>query len=463
MKQNIILLVLDSVRKDFFDEYAVRIKARSDYSFKECRAASSWSAPSHASMFTGLLPHEHGVSTYNRKMGSLTDYETICDLLQGYHTVGYSANMYASPAYGFDSEFDSFIEVPRYQRYPEALNAVSYFHKSDKEGLDLYMDYLQESISNEYPIKSLINGSLAQLKQLAMEQPIPDPVDDGAKLMIREIRETLRTATEPTFVFANFMESHEPFGHIWGLDKSIHGVPSSWTSASADRWDLIYDQDLYDDHVSRLKGLYAANIDYLDRLIASLIDSLSNMERETTIIVTADHGENLGNYTDDELFGHTSSLSDGLLHVPLEVINLDRSATISEYISHLQLPKFIENISNGEDDIPTSECIFSEVLGMAPGPQPPEDQTYWKRGIRCAYSDERKYEWDSLGNKREFTVPKGTPNHQKQIDELETIPEWARDGFKNTISKAVSEAEKEETTTEVDAATEARLNDLGYM
>ncbi len=461
MGRNVVLLVLDSVRKDFFDEYAVRIRARSDCSFDECRAASSWSAPSHASMFTGLLPHQHGVSTYDRDMGSLSEHGTICDSLQDYHTVGYSANMYASPAYGFDSLFDSFVEVPRYQKYPEALNAVNYFHESDRDGLGLYVEYLKRTIENDYPIKSLANGALAQLKQLAMERPVPDPVDDGAKLMVREIRETIADATDPTFVFANFMESHEPFGHIWGLDKSIHGAPRSWTTANADRWELTYDRDEYDDHVSRLRGLYAANIDYLDRLIASLADSLA--DTETTIVVTADHGENLGDDTDDELFGHTSSLSEGLLHVPLEIINTDRSATISEYFSHLQLPTLIENLARDVDDVPTAERVFAEVLGMSPGPQPPSDEDHWNRAIRCAYGDETKYEWDSLGNERQFAVPRREPNQQRERHEPVTVPAWVRDAFDVPLADAVSEAERTEATTEVDEATAARLEDLGYM
>jgi predicted AlkP superfamily pyrophosphatase or phosphodiesterase len=65
MPRNVILLVLDTVRKDYFDEYASQIQSLSDVSFSQCRTASSCSVPSHASILTGELPHEHGQHSTN--------------------------------------------------------------------------------------------------------------------------------------------------------------------------------------------------------------------------------------------------------------------------------------------------------------------------------------------------------------------------------------------------------------
>src|SRR6056297_3190608 len=102
---NVVLLCLDSVRKDFFDEYAPRLRERADLEFDQCRAASGWSVPSHASMMTGTLPHQHGIHVYNRDFSGLHRDETWLGELPRHRALGASANVYASDAFGFDGVF----------------------------------------------------------------------------------------------------------------------------------------------------------------------------------------------------------------------------------------------------------------------------------------------------------------------------------------------------------------------
>jgi len=93
--RNIVLLCLDTVRKDFFDEYAPRLVDRADIVYDGCRAASSWSAPSHASMFTGQLPSEHGVHAYQRDFSVIDREDTFLGELPDYQALGASANVWA--------------------------------------------------------------------------------------------------------------------------------------------------------------------------------------------------------------------------------------------------------------------------------------------------------------------------------------------------------------------------------
>lgn len=62
---NTNLIIIYTVRKDYFDEHARRLRELADIEFERCSAPSSWSISSHASMFAGELPHRHGVPTYN--------------------------------------------------------------------------------------------------------------------------------------------------------------------------------------------------------------------------------------------------------------------------------------------------------------------------------------------------------------------------------------------------------------
>jgi len=55
----------------------------------------------------------------------------------------------------------------------------------------------------------------------------------------------------------------------------------------------------FEPSVERVRRLYAATVDYLDRLVADLVRALeTGDDRESILIVTADHGENLGYESD---------------------------------------------------------------------------------------------------------------------------------------------------------------------
>ena len=126
MNRNIAVLVLDSVRKDFFNEYAERIQNKSSLSVHRAYAPSSWSTPSHASMFTGKLPFQHGIHTYHRSFDDLQQEEIFHTQLSDYSTLGVSANVFAGSTYGFDKFFDSFTDVSPAQRFPSGLDPTEF-------------------------------------------------------------------------------------------------------------------------------------------------------------------------------------------------------------------------------------------------------------------------------------------------------------------------------------------------
>jgi len=67
---------------------------------------------------------------------------------------------------------------------------------------------------------------------------------------------------------------------------------------------------------AHLRGLYRAEIAYVDEQIAALRDALREAGEweDTVFAVTADHGENVG---DHGLMDHQYCLYDTLVHVPL--------------------------------------------------------------------------------------------------------------------------------------------------
>lgn len=65
-----------------------------------------------------------------------------------------------------------------------------------------------------------------------------------------------------------------------------------------------------------IKSWYDGEISYLDHCIGELVNFICDegLFDNTLIVITADHGENLGEH---ELAGHHFCLYDTLLHVPL--------------------------------------------------------------------------------------------------------------------------------------------------
>jgi membrane-anchored protein YejM (alkaline phosphatase superfamily) len=97
--------------------------------------------------------------------------------------------------------------------------------------------------------------------------------------------------------------------------------------------------------------------------LISDIHSITNCE--TTVIVTADHGEDLGDSPLDSSFGHTGSLSEGLLHVPLELYNPPQGykSVYDNLVSHLDLAQLIMSIAD-ESDCDISRTVApAEIIG----------------------------------------------------------------------------------------------------
>ena len=105
-KPNIVLIVLDTARRDAFSVYGSTNKtpgmdefAKAATVFTRAYTTGTYSLPGHASLFSGLLPSQHGAHTVSGGGERALDptAPVIAEELQarGYRTLGFSAN----PAY----------------------------------------------------------------------------------------------------------------------------------------------------------------------------------------------------------------------------------------------------------------------------------------------------------------------------------------------------------------------------
>ncbi len=128
---NIVLIVIDTLRADHLPFYGYSINTASFLNelsaksvvFENAYAASSWTAPSTASIFTSLYPIQHGVVTGMRAyeiakkdnqsitLNKIPDkLSTMAEVLKsaGFKTYAVADNLNISKEEGFDQGFDKF-------------------------------------------------------------------------------------------------------------------------------------------------------------------------------------------------------------------------------------------------------------------------------------------------------------------------------------------------------------------
>lgn len=487
MSRNVALVVLDTVRKDYFDEYAPRLREASDASFEGCRAASSWSVPSHTSVFTGELPSEHGV--HAESFDSTFDFsafdvaETFLGDLSEHTTAGFSANSYINSHFGADALFDEFHDFSIGSHtaetlFTEGVTVQEYMESTDEpSAARRYLGFLRRCLDHDHPVKSVANGvwALSGPKVKALPVPVPEFVDDGASVITDTTRETAGRVEEPWFFFLNYMDAHTPLRNLIQHDRSMHSVPDSWSSTEIDKWELNKDGLATEEYTRRYRDVYGAAIEYLDRTVARLAEDLrAATDRETTVVVVSDHGHNLGYEDEDGLFHHTGSMSEGVMHTPLEILNPPDGwpETETRLFSQLDLGELLVRLAH---ERPPDEALFrervpAETVGLLGGDNrtwgrefSEEEFAWWNRMMRCVYRGTTKLQWNSVGGSVEYELDPERPSRQRLVAEDVEIPEADRELFGTDLvayKRAVSE---EAQDTDFDDEVADRLETLGYL
>lgn len=358
---NILFVIWDACRYDYARDHAPTLMelAKSNYWFEKAITPAPWSLPSHASLFTGLRPDEHGCNENGSEMSDMTLATTLAE--KGYNCYGVSANGFACPRTGFHTGFDEYYYSGGRELFSEGLNVSGYVFSQMFESEGRFwpaLSTLRAALSHDHTIKSLLNmaavGAGVATGRSSLLQRIPHPffVSESGynyrpELNTRRIVDVITEEADtksPFFAFANYMDTHRPYvppvaeqqrllGEVLSgseLRRLNGDVAEPWSFIAKDDRDEIEAED-----VDTIRQLYAGEVstvdDHLRRLVAAL-ERTGQLEN-TIIIVTSDHGENLGEI--DEMgrrrMGHESSISDRLAHVPLLVANPDLEARTFEH------------------------------------------------------------------------------------------------------------------------------------
>jgi arylsulfatase A-like enzyme len=323
---NVILIVMDTVAAGHLSLYgddrttstSLVELAEHGIRFDSARAASSWTLPSHASMFTGRWMHELSV-------GWLTPldntYLTLAEFLstRGYATAGFVANStYAGSDSGLDRGFT------RYEDYSfPGLTALKTAVLVDRVmlGIQSTADFLEDrqELVRWRPFVQHVLGLFLSDRKVAstVNRELLDWLADRAQ------------PERPFFAFLNYMDAHYPYLLPQGRLHRFGGAPADRAQRTMiQNWadldksllspqDLAFAGNAYDDCIADL-----------DEQVGKLLDRLrkrGELER-TWLIVVADHGESFGEHPG--IFCHGSSLYQTELHVPLLIIPPGGTATM---------------------------------------------------------------------------------------------------------------------------------------
>lgn len=288
-RPNIILISLDTLRADYLGCYGSPLGTsphidafrRESVQFMQALSQARTTATSHMSLFTGLFPPVHRVSSWLRSRDNAKRFDlaqlddripTLAQYLResGYHTVGLHNGGLVSPDFGFQRGFDV---------YSEQLVPWLRLHKKPL-GLRFVQKLLQRAVRNKKPLFLFLHtytchAPYIKAPQEMRERFLPHPLADLP------------------------VESIPDGSSFWSKYKSF------WAAIDGNN----------EAHRRQVRSLYAAEVNYADWIVGRILALLkeNGFYEKALIVLVSDHGEEFWEH------GQTShrQLHIETLHVPL--------------------------------------------------------------------------------------------------------------------------------------------------
>ena len=322
---NILLIVMDTARAKSMSLYGHRNQTTPNLEriseganvYRRCFTTANWTIPSHASLFSGLYPSEHG-SYADTHMSLNTQLALLPWVLKKhrYITGCISSNPFLSKKFNYDFGFDVMKNlVLRFDDMgAENVKRMVAGKKRRKQLLDL-MRYTFKGKGIRDVFKAVVNW--LSNPDIALKNSAPLTLK--TKKQILNFIERHTDAITPWFLFVNFIQCHgkynppEPFRYKF-IKKNVRIEKKIWKFENLDyyagKWSLSQEEIEY------MHGLYEGEILFLDSVIGQIYDYLekSGLINKIILIITSDHGEHLG---EKGHLGHSFSIYNELFHIPL--------------------------------------------------------------------------------------------------------------------------------------------------
>lgn len=463
---NVLLVVLDSARADHTSVHGyerpttpnLELLAEDASRFDNAFAAAPWTPPSHGSLFAGVHPTSHGF--LDTGMSYRPPHAPLAERFrrEGYRTFGAVQNSNITSETQVTYGFDEYCDLYRLPFVPDSLGEFKEYY------LDLLPGYFRMA-------RDLIDAD---------RKP-------GEHLTCEYVRHRIRGAHghDPFFGFINILSPHSTYAppepHRSRFERpddpdvddelveelSHHGgyrYMAGELSPTDQEWTAV--QDRYD-----------AEIAFADHMLGTILDTLreEDLYDETTIVVTADHGEHFGEHGRAY---HQFSLYDELLHVPLLIKPPGGSGNgraIDDLVSlvdiyptvlssaGLSVPETVEGFDVFADhsreivyaEYGDPETAISSLENHAERPVDMDRLQELDHALQCARTTETKYVRVHGGEDRIYDVGSGGPK--------DTLRRTGRhDELAASLSAHLGGDLGVETTEPTDPKIRKNLEALGY-
>ena len=298
-RPNVLLYLCDTLRADRLGCYGyakptspeIDAFAKDATRFEDCRAVTSWTKPSVASLITSLYPTMHGCVEQRQVLAP--EAETLAEVFRaaGWRTAAFVDNPFVSPEFGFGQGFDAY----RYVRPSVPANGTLL-------GKALFMTKILSLVGKPFGVGEHVERGAAKLHE-------------------EFLAETAESRDRPWFAYVHAMEPHLPYeparadAEAMGLSKGAKfEVPPAYNGILPLVKAPAPDPGL----LRALNAQYDGEIRGFSRSFGALIEALrarGDLER-TIVFLVADHGEEFhehGGWT------HGHSLHREVTQVPMIV------------------------------------------------------------------------------------------------------------------------------------------------
>ena len=287
----ILLISLDTTRPDHLSAFGydrpttptLARLAQEGAVFTHARATSSWTLPSHMSLFTGLPPGLHDVVIDFQTLDQ--GHKTLGQIFQkaGFGTAGVYSAPYVHGKYGFDRGMD-------------------YYERGTQEPMVFDLPPAQQRAQIE--LREQI-GHKEITSQLVTERGLSllDRLSQPRKLCFLHYFDAHYDYMAPPRIASRFVDRAYT-GPITGKNAEALARQLGPTPAAAD--------------VEQLEGYYDAELAWIDENLARLLARQKQRGEleQTLVVVVADHGEA---FFEHGRYGHRFDLHDEVLRIPIIV------------------------------------------------------------------------------------------------------------------------------------------------
>jgi arylsulfatase A-like enzyme len=358
-RPNLLLITVDTLRADHVGSYGYardttpNLDALAAQGLRFTRAGSprAKTTPAMASLLSGTYPHEHGVRDLASPLAP--DVPLFAERLRG---AGYSTGALVGNWVLGDSR------------------------SGLARGFELWSEWLPDVVGvppHDAPqrgARSLTDGALVAL---GLAEPPADPAFEPRRALVREGR--------PWFLWLHYMDPHgaydppaearvfesEGIERLPELDESQVPRTQPPHPPRVAEYNVPPEARLPDGgvDVARVRDLYDGEIRYVDRELGRLVDALraAGLLDDTLLVVTADHGESLGEHR--YWFEHGMYAYENTCRVPL-IVRLPAPAGAAPP----------QGVREGEISLADLAPTLLDVLDLPPLPGAPEELRGAPRG-----------------------------------------------------------------------------------